>query len=82
MRFKSLRMLDTAAEVPEDFDLSSYFGNAWGVFRGEKTFDIEVQFTRDAVAIVRETKWHPTQRAKEHPDGTVHATKADDTHDH
>ena len=71
MRFKSLRMLDTPATVPADFDLPSYFGNAWGVFRGKETHDIEVQFTKDAAAIVRETKWHPTQKAKERPDGTV-----------
>lgn len=71
MRFKSLRMLDAPAEVPEDFDLPGYFGNAWGVFRGKEAFDVAVQFTKDAAAIVRETKWHPTQKAKEHPDGTV-----------
>ena len=71
MRFKSLRMLDTPAEVPAEFDLHAYFGNAWGVFRGKDTFDVEVQFTRDAAAIVRETKWHSTQRMREHADGTV-----------
>ena len=40
-RFKTLRMLDQPADVPDDFDLRQYFGNAWAVYRGEKTYDIE-----------------------------------------
>jgi len=41
-RFKTLRMLDQAADVPDDFDIRAYFGNAWAVFRGDKTYDVEI----------------------------------------
>lgn len=73
-RFKSLRMLDEPAQVPEGFDLHSYFGNAWGVYRGEVTYDVELLFTRDAADIVTETTWHHTQRACRNKDGTVTLT--------
>lgn len=73
-RFRSLRMLDTSADVPNDFSLTDYFGNAWAVFRGEPTYDIEILFTADAATQVTETQWHPTQQVKHHPDGSVTLT--------
>ena len=35
-RFKTLNHLDQPADVPEDFDIKGYFGNAWAVFCGDK----------------------------------------------
>ena len=70
-RFKTLRMLDQPAEVPDDFDLRRYFGNAWAVYRGEKTYDIEIWFTPEAAKIVTETQWHDTQKVVKQKDGSV-----------
>jgi predicted DNA-binding transcriptional regulator YafY len=70
-RFRTLRSLDTAANVPDDFDLRGYFGNAWAVYRGDQSYDIELRFTADSAGIVQETTWHHTQKAKTHKDGTV-----------
>lgn len=71
VRFKSLRAIDSAALIPSDFDLRSYFGNAWAVFRGNTTFEIEVRFISAAAKVVTETAWHPTQRITRHKDGSV-----------
>lgn len=74
-RFKTLRMTDADAEVPADFDLDAYFGKAWSVYRGDRTYDVEVRFTKDAADLVTETRWHPTQsRPRKHPDGSVTLT--------
>lgn len=70
-RFKTLRMLDQPADVPEGFDLKAYFGNAWAVYRGDKTYDIEIWFTPDTAKIVTETVWHGTQKPTFHNDGSV-----------
>ncbi len=70
-RFKSLRLLQEAAEVPTDFSLREYFGNAWAVFRGEKTYDVELRFIPAAARLVAETNWHHSQRMKPHRDGSV-----------
>lgn len=70
-RFKSLRSLDSPATVPEDFDLKSYFGNAWSVYRGDQSYDAEIHFSPDAAALVTETTWHPTQKVQRHRDGSV-----------
>jgi predicted DNA-binding transcriptional regulator YafY len=73
-RFGSLRMTDLEADLPADFDLKAYFGNAWGVYRGTTCYDVEVAFTREAAALVTETTWHHTQRVRRHKDGTATLT--------
>jgi predicted DNA-binding transcriptional regulator YafY len=73
-RFKTLRMLDTNAEVPEVFDLKGYFGNAWAVYRGDRSFDVEITFTKEAAGTVTECVWHHTQKVRKHKDGSVTLT--------
>jgi predicted DNA-binding transcriptional regulator YafY len=68
-RFQSLRMIDVAAQRPDKFSLDDYFGNAWGVFRGKESFDVQIEFTKEAAALVTETRWHKTQEVKRLPDG-------------
>ena len=70
-RFRTLRPLDTPTEVPAEFDLKAYFGNAWGVYRGLESYEVVVQFTRQAAELVTETTWHPTQKVERHDDGSV-----------
>ena len=68
-RFKTLRMLDENAVVPDEFDIRKHFGNAWAVYRGDKTYQVELRFEPDASKVVTETHWHPTQTVKQHKDG-------------
>lgn len=70
-RFKALRMTEAQALVPPDFDLNDFLGNAWGVFRGQPTFDVDVLFTPHAAPLVVETVWHHTQKVKKQKDGSV-----------
>lgn len=70
-RFKSLRTLDQSAAVPESFSLQEYLGNAWSVFRGDTSYDVEVHFAKAAAAQVTETRWHATQTSRWHRDGSV-----------
>ena len=70
-RFQAMRPSSTVATVPANFDLKSYFGNAWGVYRGDTSYEVEVRFTPDAADLVTETTWHATQKARRHKDGGV-----------
>ena len=70
-RFKALRMQAEAATVPDDFDLRTYFGNAWAVFRGDQSYDVELKFQPAAAKVVIETIWHHTQKARTHKDGCL-----------
>lgn len=68
-RFQSLRMLDSAAQKPEKFDIGQYFGNAWCVYRGEKSYDVTIEFVAEAAAVVTETTWHKSQKVRRLQDG-------------
>lgn len=70
-RFKTLRMIEETAVIPEDFSLREYFGNAWAVYRGDQTYEVELWFTPEAGRIVSETIWHHTQKSTFHGDGSV-----------
>ena len=74
IRFKTLRMTDHVAAVPREFDLREYLGNAWGVFRGSESYDVELLFAKEAADVVRETVWHHTQKNQRNADGTVTMT--------
>ena len=73
-RFKTLRMLDQPAQIPENFDLRQHFGNAWAVYRGKTSYDIELRFSAEVAPIVTETEWHHTQQMKKHRDGSLTMT--------
>lgn len=71
-RFQTVRALDRPASTPSDFDLRTYFGNAWNVFRGDQTYEIEIEFSADSAPFVTEAQWHHTQTVKaRHKDGRV-----------
>ncbi len=73
-RFKTLRMLSDPARVPNEFDLRAYFGNAWSVFRGDRSYAVAIRFLPESARLVTETVWHHTQKAESHSDGGVTLT--------
>ena len=70
-RFQNLRMLQSPANIPEEFDLKEYFGNAWAVFRGTPSYDVKLRFSPQAAPVVTETIWHHTQKVNKAKDGSV-----------
>ncbi|WP_345319078.1 transcriptional regulator [Novipirellula rosea] len=70
-RFKSLRQTEAMAQRPEKFDLRKHFGNAWSVYRGAVSYDVELRFDASVARTVVETNWHHTQTEKKHRDGSV-----------
>ncbi|MGO9468571.1 MAG: helix-turn-helix transcriptional regulator [Isosphaeraceae bacterium] len=70
-RFRSLKKLDAIAEVPQDFDLRAYFGDAWAVYRGSQSYEVEARFVPEAAPLVTETTWHHTQQVRRQKDGSV-----------
>ena len=71
VRFHSMNATDLPATIPDDFDLKAYFGNAWAVYRGDTSYDIELRFAADAADAVLEHAWHPTQTVERHAGGEV-----------
>lgn len=74
VRFRTLQIADGPSQMPEDFDLKTYFGNAWAVYRNGQCHEVELRFEPPASKVVTETVWHHTQRVKRHRDGSVTLT--------
>ncbi len=70
-RFKNLRPIDAPANLPADFDLREYFGNAWAVYRGNQSYNVEIHVAPEAAPIITETVWHHTQTVQHHRDRSV-----------
>jgi len=75
-RIQEATLLDDHYRMPEDFDLDSYLGGAWGIIRGEAQppEEIELLFQPDTGHRVMEESWHPSQQAEVLPDGRVRFT--------
>ncbi|MFM7927388.1 MAG: helix-turn-helix transcriptional regulator, partial [Pirellula sp.] len=70
-RFKSLRQTQALAVRPKNFDLREYFGNAWSVYRGDQSYNVELLFDKSVSRTVVETHWHHTQKVIRNRDGSV-----------
>lgn len=70
-RFENLCSLEQAAEVPENFDMRTHFGNAWAVYRGDQEYRVRLRFEPQTAQIVSETAWHHTQKIQQHQDGSA-----------
>jgi predicted DNA-binding transcriptional regulator YafY len=70
-RFKSLKVIAKPSDVPVNFDLRGYFGNAWAVYRGSETFSVRVWFSVEASPLVSEAVWHRTQTVQRLADGSA-----------
>lgn len=75
-RVRGAILLDQHYEVPEDWDVDTYLGSAWGIMRGEAgdAERVVLQFDGEAGRWVIEEQWHPSQQSEVLPDGTVRIT--------
>ncbi len=69
-RFKEVVLRPETFQVPGDFSMDEYFAGAWGVVRGAKAL-VRVKFDEEVASYFQETKWHPTQKIENQPDGSI-----------
>lgn len=72
-RIRQATLLDERYRVPEDFDLASYLGPAWGIMRGEasEAVDVVLRFTPEAGRRVAEELWHSSQQVEKQLGGSI-----------
>lgn len=73
-RIEEAEVLDGKFERPGDFDLSQLYENSFGIFRSDKVIAVKARLLPEAANAVLEKKWHPSQKAEKHADGSVTAT--------
>ncbi len=56
---------------PPGFDARAYFGNSFGIFRGDREYRVVLRFAPAQAPYVLERSWHATEEKTVQPDGGV-----------
>lgn len=71
-RMKDVRLTNRQFTRQADFSVTKYLGNSFGVFRNAgKPQEIRIRFDAFAARLVRERRWHPSQKIKDLADGQI-----------
>ncbi|GAC1327071.1 MAG: WYL domain-containing protein [Candidatus Dormibacteria bacterium] len=73
-RIKKAAVLETDAYVPEGIQLKKLVAQSWGIWNNGKVERVELRFAPAAALRARETRWHPSQKVKARPDGSLQVT--------
>ncbi|WP_296644768.1 helix-turn-helix transcriptional regulator [Roseinatronobacter sp.] len=68
--FERIELTDDVFERPEDFDLSAWMQQSFGIWQ-EDVHDVVWRFTPEAAADARLYMFHPTQVMTDEPDGSL-----------
>jgi len=70
-RIQQVRFTSRHFTVPDDFDLAGHFKNAWNMIRDRALVTVRARFDKSVARIIREGRWHESQKLSDGPDGTV-----------
>jgi proteasome accessory factor B len=68
-RLESAEVLDECYTIPADFDPEAHLATSWGIMSGKEVVEVVLRFAPAAAPLVRERRWHPSQRLTPLPDG-------------
>jgi proteasome accessory factor B len=72
IRIESAQLIDESFSIPKTFDLSAYIGNSWRMIpEAGRDSHVIVKFGSLVSRNVSEVNWHPSQRIKFLPDGSL-----------
>lgn len=58
--------------IPEDFDLETHMRSGWRKFTGDGYRQtIKIKFYSEIAPLIKRRNWHPDQKIKEFPDGSI-----------
>lgn len=69
-RIEKLEIINEYFDMQENFNLKEYANNSFGVYQ-EEPFKVKLWFAPEVAEDVKNYHFHPTQRMKEQPDGSV-----------
>jgi len=70
-RMTKLAVLKTKFERPHDFSIDKLLKGSFTVFSGGKPTQMKIWFGRSRAQLMRERKWHHSQKIKELRDGEI-----------
>jgi predicted DNA-binding transcriptional regulator YafY len=73
-RIRSAALGSQTFSIPEDFDFQEISRKRFGIFSGEKPFEVTIIFDKKNAPYVKEREWHPSQKMKSRQDGSLQLT--------
>jgi len=70
-RMEAVKLTGQKFKRPDSFSLDQHLSGAFGPFASGESYDIRIQFSKQTAPFIREKIWHPTQKIKEHKNGTL-----------
>lgn len=70
-RIEAAQKTSRPFKVPDDFNLESFMGKAFGVYVGDDDITVKVRFRPAVARYVAESTWHPSQTLSTLRDGSV-----------
>lgn len=70
-RFTMLELTQQRYEVPGDFSIDAFRGDAWRMIRGDKRYEVEIHIAPRMAETLADTQWHRTQEVEHQPDGSL-----------
>lgn len=70
-RISAVAVTGRTFSAPADFSVKDHFRQAWGLLKGAALVTVRVRFARGTARVIREGRWHDTQRLEEQSDGSV-----------
>jgi predicted DNA-binding transcriptional regulator YafY len=74
LKLNRFSMIETDAaryEIPKDFAVDEYLGNAWRMIRGDKRYNVELWFDAEFAETISDTHWHRTQQIDWQDDDSI-----------
>jgi predicted DNA-binding transcriptional regulator YafY len=70
-RIKSVIMTGRGFVLPAGFSVKAYFKDSWGLLKSDPIRTVRIKFAREIAPVIREGRWHESQRIEDQPDGSV-----------
>ncbi|MDH7577081.1 MAG: transcriptional regulator [Bacillota bacterium] len=70
-RIKEIRLTERCFKIPEDFSVTAFLANSFGIERGPAPQEVVIYFDSYQARWIRERRWHPSQVIEEQEDGGV-----------
>jgi len=71
---KDVRVLKETFERPAGFDAAEHFRTAFGIVAGLDVTEISLLFDKTIAGLIKERRWHPTQKLEDLVDGDLRMT--------
>jgi predicted DNA-binding transcriptional regulator YafY len=70
-RLREAKLLDETFQVPKHFNPAEYLRGSFSAFKGKEDYEVVIDFDAWSADLIRERKWHVTQKVTEGADGGI-----------